>query len=376
MTEISAPLRPLDNSSNILFRFDASTVHETDMNQLYMNVALSLRKPDGGRVEHRKNLEDSHYLNRDTVNFAATADTDPGAPGADATLSCANNLLHSIFDSCQLKIKGQVVERVTQYKYIAYINSLLGFTETTKENVLPSTIGWISDQEEKFDESSNEAFQKRIRYLLLNGKTVYLKGKLELGCCNLDRRLPTNLPVELEFRRTPNEFALVDTRTGTVPAYTIKIEDINLQVKRVALSPGELRVQEEQLKKGGIAYRFMKTECRSYVATSGHPQFDLNDLESGKLPDRVILGMVDTTAFHGTYGSNPFHLKSFDLSEAWLTVNGGDKIPGPVGYTFDLANRKSLDGYMELLETGNQHALKMKQYLGGSALQTPRWICP
>ena len=371
-TEIAPPLRPLDTSSNVQFKFEPSSIHQTDLSQLYMNIAISLVKADGTTpVEHRKNLTDEHYLNPDTINFKETTDTNPGAEGADSALSCSNNLLHSIFDECELKLKGRPVERVNDYGYVAYVQNLLGWSEVAKKNVLPSTLGWIDDDADLFDSANNTAFEKRVRHLLLNGRTLYLKGKLSLGCSEMEQPLPTHLPIEIELRRKNADFVLIDTKQtrAAAPTYKIKIHDINLEVKRLGLTPAELRVQEEQLKKG-IPYTFYKTECRSYVASSGHPEFNVTDLESGPLPDRIMMAMVDNAAYHGDWSKNPFRFQTYDCSAAWITVNGSDKIPSPVGYTWDRSNSRTLDGYLELYQGGNFHALKMKDYLGGSFLLT------
>ena len=42
----------------------------------------------------------------------------------------------------------------------------------------------------------------------------------------------------------------------------------------------------------------------------------------GQLRDRIVIGMVDSTAFNGSFKKNPFNFKNYDITYLGLTVNG------------------------------------------------------
>jgi hypothetical protein len=47
-----------------------------------------------------------------------------------------------------------------------------------------------------------------------------------------------------------------------------------------------------------------------------------DDLFMGKTPKHVIIGMVETDAYHGNSAKNPFNFKHFDVSEIGLYKDG------------------------------------------------------
>jgi hypothetical protein len=47
----------------------------------------------------------------------------------------------------------------------------------------------------------------------------------------------------------------------------------------------------------------------------------------GALPNRIMIGMVNTDAFNGTYTKNPFNFKNYDITTMGLTVSG-ENLPG------------------------------------------------
>lgn len=66
------------------------------------------------------------------------------------------------------------------------------------------------------------------------------------------------------------------------------------------------------------------------------PDFTTPNLSSTVLPTRVIVGMVDSKAFNGSFSHNPFNFQHFNIKQIQLTL--------------DFSNNKYLRGYYTLFE--------------------------
>ena len=84
----------------------------------------------------------------------------------------------------------------------------------------------------------------------------------------------------------------------------------------------------------------MKTLAISANLTS----FSLDNLFTGALPDRVIIGLVDDRDIGGSYGRNPFNFQRFNVTNMQLKRNG-TLVPRE-GYKQTFGDSKYIRSYM------------------------------
>ena len=68
----------------------------------------------------------------------------------------------------------------------------------------------------------------------------------------------------------------------------------------------------------------------------------------GQVPNRVIVGLVDTDAFNGSFAKNPFNLKNDKITDISLTFDGQEQSEEPI--KLDFATSTKLEGYWSLLQ--------------------------
>ena len=62
---------------------------------------------------------------------------------------------------------------------------------------------------------------------------------------------------------------------------------------------------------------------KTYTVKSGTSDLSHYNIISGRqLPDQIIIGIVEETAYKGDIEKNPFNFKDFGLREASIVVNG------------------------------------------------------
>ena len=81
----------------------------------------------------------------------------------------------------------------------------------------------------------------------------------------------------------------------------------------------------------------------------GFSSFNLDNIFLGHIPKRIVLVLVDTQAYNGTYSTNPFNFKHHNLTQVGVYVDG-EQIPRkPLFLNFDEAGGQNvIAGYQSL----------------------------
>ena len=76
------------------------------------------------------------------------------------------------------------------------------------------------------------------------------------------------------------------------------------------------------LKHTTAKYPINRVECKVFPVPRGNYSGNQHNIFQGQLPDRIVVGMVNSTAFNGSFKKNPFNFKKYDIAYLGLTVNG------------------------------------------------------
>jgi hypothetical protein len=86
---------------------------------------------------------------------------------------------------------------------------------------------------------------------------------------------------------------------------------------------------------------------KSLFISGGRYEFHAN-IYTDEVPRRVILGLVDNEAFHGTTNKSPFNFKPYDVRDISIVANGRDYPQVP--YNLDFGNKKYTRAYFDQQE--------------------------
>ena len=73
---------------------------------------------------------------------------------------------------------------------------------------------------------------------------------------------------------------------------------------------------ERALTRKWVTYPTVRSEIRTFNIGSGVQQWNENNLFQGRIPNRMIVGLLDTEAFNGHAGFHPFVFRKFGLE--WI----------------------------------------------------------
>lgn len=241
----------------------------------------------------------------------------------DEPVAPVNLLLHSLFSQVDLKLKDTVVTAsVNTYPYKSYIETLLAYGAGAK-NGQKTMEGWYGDQNDwgktnpASTTSSNPGFDMRHK-MIARSQSFELMGRLHLDLCMQDRYLIPGLDVSIKLIRNDPKFHLM----AATDDYIVKIEKAMLMSRRVKVNPTIALHHEKLLNEGQlIKYPIRRGIVHTCCISMGSLSFHKDNLVSGQLPRRVIIGLVTNSAFNGKIKENPFRFHHHNVS--FLSLHNG-----------------------------------------------------
>jgi len=96
----------------------------------------------------------------------------------------------------------------------------------------------------------------------------------------------------------------------------------SLFVRKVKLSPSVFLAHAKALEDSTAKYPIKRVVCKSFQIPENYLDASHENLFSGQLPTRIVIGLVDNRAFNGSRDHNPFNLHHYNVSEISLYLDG------------------------------------------------------
>lgn len=263
-----------------------------------------------------------------------------------------NLFLQSLFKQVDLYLNGILITQSTgTYSYKSMMETLLNYGPSAKQSHLTGSL-YYKDTAGSMDVADPTTGGRNVglktRYSFTEkSHTVDMFGVLHCDMLFSERLLLNH--VDVTFKLTPNApaFCLMSGEAG--PDYKIGIQNAVLKVRSVKVSPTLQLLHLNELKKGTNAkYPIRRVDCKTYTIPTGNPSLYRDDLFNGQVPKRIVLGMVDSDAFNGSYTKNPFSFKLYEANSVKLNVDG-EMIPfQPLNLKLTQASQRN---FMEAYQT-------------------------
>ncbi|CAB3988842.1 hypothetical protein BSL78_07776 [Paramuricea clavata] len=201
-----------------------------------------------------------------------------------------------------------ITPSATTYPYRAMIETLLNFG--------PDPLA--------ADANANMGLKKR-RSFIATSRSCDMSGPLHADICFQERLIIPGVDIKVKLVRSPNNFCLL--AGGENPAYKVIIQEAVLRVRRVTVSP-TLRLEHKKfLDKTTAKYPISRVEVKSMAIPQGLMSLDRENVFLGVLPKRVVVALVHSEAYHGSYAKNAFNFHHYKVTQVALSVNGETRKP-------------------------------------------------
>ena len=315
-----------DSYSAVTFYMDPEPVDYIDLSQTELHVKLSLQKGDGTPFVNNKEVRES----------VAPIDV----------------ILHSMWSSVEIYLNKKLVSSSgTEYPYKSIIEANLNYGKGCKKYQMFS-IGYSNDDGANpkstfpMDLPPNNGLKTRCEWFGLQSrnKTVEFIGPLNADICNQNRLILNQVSLEVKLWPSKDAFRLICSEN--VGTGKLVIEEVALRVCKVAVSPEVRLGHAAGLELAPARYPFNSVDIRPLSIDKGNSIVNFSNIFEGKVPTKMIVGMVSQNNYIGNFQTNPFYFEHFNIEHIGLEI-GNEKIPSEP-YQFNFDNNEYLDGLMSL----------------------------
>ena len=246
------------------------------------------------------------------------------------------------------------------------IETLTNFSSEAKNGHLQNQLFYKEDCG-SIDYFGNIGYNKR-KEITKNGKEFELLTPLHVDICNQAKYIINGVEVSFKFYpNTKHSFYMIGTKSGK-----IKIVDINLITRKVKLHPTTIESHAKVLQIEPAKYPINRVEVKTYTISNGLMSKIIDNIYLGPLPNRVILALVESNAFHGDLKVTPYNFKHFNLCEINILFDN-QPVPG-LPIKMDFENGKYALAYHTLFSGTGRHfsdsgcAISLEDFAKGYAI--------
>ena len=265
-----------ENRGPVEFLISGSGEEYVDLSETYLHIVAKITKPDG-------------------TDCTTSDDIGP-----------VNLFLHSMFSQVETSLNERLVTSSSNtYAYRSYLEALLSYGESAKKSFLTASL-WYKDTAGSMDSTSDNAGLMYRKRLSSESKSFSLIGRPHLDLCFQERLILNGVDIKIRFVRNKNDFCLMGDGK-------VVIENASLFVRKVKLAPAVQLAHIKALEIGTAKYPMRRVETKVFSAPKGNLTVNQENLFLGQLPQRVVVGCLETGAFNGKAELNPYNFKNFDI---------------------------------------------------------------
>ena len=266
------------------------------------------------------------YVKAQVLKLDGSAITDAEKVGP------VNLFLHSLFTQLDITLNGRSISDGTNtYPYRAYLETLLSYGTEAKSTHLTASL-FYKDTAGKMDEPDptktgnnvNQGLKKRTSFIK-ESSTVDLIGRVHGDIFNQEKFMLDGVKVRMKLHRSRNHFSLMSAELN--PVYKVKINETTLKVRKVEISSPTYLGILGALKTSTAKYPIKRSMIKIHTISAGTMSKNLDNVFRGRIPERIVVGIVDNDAFNGAYKKNPFNFQNYKLTSCGLIKNN-EPLPG------------------------------------------------
>lgn len=158
------------------------------------------------------------------------------------------------------------------------------------------------------------------RYLLTtHGAIVDMEGEIYMDICQQERYVLNGVQINFKFWPSRDSFCLMSDNNKH---YRVEVTEALLKVCYVKLNPVVLLAHNDTLQKQEALYPYKKSDVKCFGVPQGQYGASIDDIFQGEIPDRLVVALVASEAFSGSFQGNPFNFFHYDCKFIALYVDG------------------------------------------------------
>ncbi len=253
----------------------------------------------------------------------------------DSDVAPVNYFLHSLFSQVDISLNDTLITASENtYPYRAYLEATLNYGEDAKNGSLSAALYAMDTPHhfEEFKDDNNDGYRIR-RTTAAESHEIDMMGRIHSDIFTQDRYMLKGVDIKIKLTPAKDSFTLLtaDQNKG----YKAMITHATLVVRKARLNPAISIAHEKALTRMNAKYPFKRVVIKTFAIPKGMLSHNQDNLYMSQTPTRLVLGLVASTAFNGSYTKNPFNFQHFHLTYLNVSVDGRSLSGKPLVMDFD-----------------------------------------
>ena len=338
-----------DNLTPLEFLIPATDTF-IDLNQSYFSMTVRLKKSDGSNIADGENIFP-------TINFP-----------------------HTLIKQCSVKWNGVLLNPQTDtYSIRAYFGTILNYTPLEGETLLAPEGWWRAEPSTNYvpleapavlaanllDNPDNAAYKalpdeqkafvlssktEQVKFQGAKWNTFFFRPMHEVFYSG--RLLPPGVEQRMEFHFQPAKYYL---NAVGLAGKELHKDDFSMKFHMciVMVNPTLYKqiTAARHNQRQNVKTANVRSECRIFTLASNVQEFNQDNLFQGRIPNRMVVGLLHPNAFNGNYTYHPFAFQSFGMQEIKQMIRGEEYPYRTLELKKD-NNEKDMAIYHRFLEAG------------------------
>ena len=312
--------------------FQAPLLQSAVQNEFVQEFAPVSTIIQGAPMEFQIEGRGRNYLDLNNTKLEVKVklvDASDGKIDGATKVSVANLPLHSLFSTAIVKVADKVVTESNNLNaYRALFETILNYQNEVLKTRMKCE-GYEQDTAEQMDDTNPASAGKneglKAREAKFNGSSIVrLIGRPHLDIFHQEKLIPPGVKLEIQLvPARPSFFIKTAKPEGGKQQvlYKFHIVSARFLVAMKEISPSMVLAHQKMLQQVNFQIPHTKVSLKTQTIPTGVMSYTLDNLFKGKLPDRIVLGMVSDQAATGSYTANPFNFQNFGLNYLALKVN-------------------------------------------------------
>ena len=170
-----------------------------------------------------------------------------------------------------------------------------------------------------------------------------------MDICEQQKYIPNGVEMRIKLTQSSDAFRINAKENLN---YKLQLVDATLRVCQVKLVPQLLLRHDEMFAKKPAVYDFVRSDLKTYSLAAGSYTAQLENIYNGKIPTEILLAMVSSEGYSGSYKRDPFVFKHYNVTYLEVSVDGVS-VPGPP-IVVDFKNDDINDAYYRMQKGVNE----------------------
>lgn len=273
-------------------------------------------------------------------------------------------MFHGLFDAIEIYVNNiQVCRSNAFYPYRGFLYRLLSCSSEQKSTGLQAEFWHPDSTSNTFNLTGNTGF--KVRYDL-SRKELFLHRYICDGFLNQKRLLLPNTDLGIKLKRSNPAFYLDGTGAQTNNNLNAKLQITNasFNVRKEIVAPEVAQIHQQQLTRNTrFHYPFKNIDNKTFTVAQRSTSHVSESLFQSRLPQTVIVGLVEAEAFVGHVQKSPFCFEPHSISNVAITINSETVIHRSTDFDFSI--KKFWKGNIDLcslLGPYRSHGISPERY--------------